>query len=297
MSSARILQSLLAALLGLGLIIGLAVLTGISFSALRTVLAQTKWLAFIGILACSLLYVILGAIKWRVLADKPPPQPFFYMHYTAQAMLLGQFLPQPIATVVTRAAVMRWKQAAPLKAGFLNAVYDLGFDFLVAAILAPVSLCQWIYGFGLGLWFTAGCAVLLMTGGLLAWLHKIVPLPWFSSRGPGLLFLLSAARFALVIMRLELGVMAVSLAIPYGVVAYATPLATLPSLLPLTPASLGIAEWSWAYLLTLWHIPAEAGALYALSFRILVFVAQVLVSGFCLLLYRNKFKTFQAARN
>ena len=102
------------------------------------------------------------------------------------------------------------------------------------------------------------------------------------------MILLSALRFALVILRLALGAVAIGIHVPFATVAYAAPLSTMSSLLMLTPANLGIAEWSWTWLLTLWGVPAAIGAFYGVSFRILVFAAQAIVSGICYVLYRMR---------
>src|SRR5271156_5823143 len=97
MKPASLWQSLAGGGIGLGLIAGLFFLTGISLASFGTLVAHLDWLAFAGILVCSFLYVILGAAKWHLIAGVPAPRAFFYTHYTAQAMLIGQFLPPPVA--------------------------------------------------------------------------------------------------------------------------------------------------------------------------------------------------------
>ena len=101
------------------------------------------------------------------------------------------------------------------------------------------------------------------------------------------MMLLSTARFVIVIERLILGAMAIGIIIPHAVVAYATPITTMSALLALTPGNLGIAEWSWTYLLTLWGISPAVGTLYGVSFRILVFAAQLVVSATIGVLFEN----------
>jgi hypothetical protein len=299
MKSASIWRSLLGGIAGLGLVIGLFFLTHISLKSFGGFIAQLNWFAFAGIVVCSFLYVVLGAVKWHLISGVPSPRAFFYTHFTAQAMLIGQFLPVPVAVAVNRAAVMKLKQNVAVKKGVLNAFYDMGFDFLVAALLMPVSFLQWLYGFSFCIWLAAGILIITAAGFLLMRAPKILPGKWLAkpvlagehARGLltprliGPMMLLSAARFALVIVRLMLGVVAIGIAVPFAIVAYATPPATMSSLLMLTPANLGIAEWSWAYLLALWHVPVAVGALYGVSFRILVFMAQLVVSIACYLLY------------
>jgi hypothetical protein len=295
MKPATLVRSFLAALLGLALVAGLFKLTGITLATLDDMLARLRWLPFAGMTLCSLLYVIFGAMKWHLIAGAPGPRRFFYTYYTAQAMLLGLFLPVPVAIAVNRAAVMKLKQNTSVKKGLLNAVYDLGFDFFVAAVLVPVSLLQLYYNWSFGLWCGLGALALLAAGGVAMLVPQILPKrllakPWLaqerarallSSRLIGLMMLLSTARFVVFVVRFALTATAIGLAIPFSVLAYATPPATMSALIALTPANLGIAEWSWTYLLTLWGIPAATGALYSVGFRILLIAMQMIVSGLC----------------
>jgi hypothetical protein len=291
--------SVSAGALGLGLITALFLLTGVSFASLVSLISRLNIFAFAGIVVCSFVYVILGAAKWRLISGVPAPRAFFYTHFMAQAMLISQFLPPPVAIAASRAAVMKIKQKIALKRGFLNAVYDMGFDFLIALLLVPISFLQLFYRFNFSIWLLSGSAMVIAAACLLIFAAGFLPAAWLAKFGLEdlhknrllsprlitLLMFLSAARFTLVIVRLALGAIALGIVVPFATVAYAAPPATMSSLLFLTPANLGIAEWSWAYLLALWGVPAAVGALYGTSFRILVFVAQLLVSGVCWMLY------------
>ncbi len=299
MSLKLCLKSLLAFILGISLVVGLCLATGVSWRILVDIAAHIRWPIFFVMLICSSSFIYLGALKWQLIThNRKEPRPHFYLYYTAHAVLLGQFLPQSVATALCRTAVMRLQQNTSFKHSLLNAVYDLGFDFLIAVILIPASLFQIVFGFSFVLWLMFAALLLLVAGFILVRLPNILswPImtklkyPWLQrlkdERRQGLLapqlitkiMLLSLARYGLVITQLVLGVSALNIAIPAKIIAYATPLATLPSLIPLTPANLGIAEWSWAYLLTLWHMPAAAGASFALGFRLLILAVQITVS-------------------
>ena len=299
MRAGTILRSALAGALGLALIIGLFLFIGMPFKQFAALIVRIKFLPFAGIVVCSFLYVILGAAKWHLIAGVKPPRALFYTHYTAQAMLIGQFLPPPVAIAANRATVMKFKQGVALKKGILNALYDMGFDFMVAALLIPASLLQWAYRFNFGIWLLLGIFLLCSGAFLLAHAPKILPASWrvklgiedtqhhlLSQRLIGLMMLLSAARLGLVILRLALGAATFAISVPFETVAYVVPPATMSALLVLTPANLGIAEWSSTYLFALWGIPAVIGAFYGVSFRILVFFSQLIVSAICWLLYR-----------
>jgi hypothetical protein len=291
--------SLAAALFGLALIAALFYLTGVTLDSLAGLMDRLNMAGFAGIVICTWLYVVLGAIKWRLITGKPEPCKFFYSHFTAQALLIGQFLPPPVAIATSRAAVMKFKQKTPLKHGFFNAVYDMGFDFLIALLFVPVSFLQYFYGFHFIVWFLLGLVIIMAAGFFAVYIAGLIPPRWLTKIGfensrkhnllaPRLiigLIGLSAARFVLVIIRLALGAAAIGITVPLAAIAYAAPPATMSSLLFLTPANLGIAEWNWAWLLTLWGVPLAIGTLYGTGFRILVFFAQLIVSGFFWLLY------------
>ncbi len=186
-----------------------------------------------------------------------------------------------------------------LKKGLLNALYDMGFDFGIACLMLPVSLLQWYYHFDWTVWLALCAALIVIAGFILREAPHIVPEAWLEKLGLheerkagmlsrrliGLMMVLSTARFVLVIVRLICGAWALGIAIPAVTVAYATPVVTMSALLMFTPANLGIAEWSWAYVLTLWGVPMATGVLYGVSYRILIFAAQFIIGGLCWLLY------------
>jgi hypothetical protein len=299
MKAGTLMRSLLGGIFGLALVVSLFISVGMSLKEFTELLSHVKLWPFAGIVGCSFIYVVLGATKWHLIAGVKPPRWFFYTYYTAQAMLIGQFLPPPVAIAVNRAAVMKFKQNATLKKGFLNALYDMGFDFLIALVLVPASLLQLFYHFGFDVWLTLGTMLLIATTLVVMQAPKILPRRWLakfdisenkehgllSQRIIGWLMLLSTARLFVVMIRQALGAVAFSIAVPSAVVAYVVPPATMSALLVLTPANLGTAEWSWTYLLALWGVPVAAGAFYGVSFRVLAFVAQVIVSGLYWLLY------------
>lgn len=299
MKGSMLARSVLAGGIGLALIVGLFFMTGMPFKDFAELLLRIKFWPFAGVVLCTLLYNILGAVKWHLIAGVKAPRRFFYTYHTAQAMLIGQFLPPAIAIATNRAAVMKFKQNTTLKKGFFNALYDMGFDFLIAVLLIPASLLQWTYHFSFGAWLGIGLATLIMTTFLLMPAAKILPVSWLiklelaNGKKSSLLkpriissmMLLSTMRFGMVILRKVFGAAAFMIAVPFATIAYAVPLATMSALLMFTPANLGIAEWSWTYLLTLWSIPVAVGAFYSVSFRLLLFMAQLIVTGICWLLY------------
>jgi hypothetical protein len=102
MSVQFFIRSILGGMLGLGLIIALFFTTGLSFTDLHEFLQSLNWQAFAGIVVCTFFYVVLGGMKWHLIAGMRGPRAFFYTYYTGQAMLIGQFLPPPVAIAIPR---------------------------------------------------------------------------------------------------------------------------------------------------------------------------------------------------
>lgn len=285
-------------LLGLALIV--ALFYGQSLNLKTLAALRIDWPFAIGMIACSYLYIALGAWKWQAISRQwygEAPSFTFHLNQMAQVMLWGQFLPLPVATAIQRAAVMRIEQSKPVAQGLAHAAYDLGFDFVIVFALAPLTLLQlhfdfsWLCWTALGvggfafLWLLlffsepllrllAKCVGPQTRATLEAWQHHGLMQPHFMT------FMLSigTARFAVSILRLCLGAAALGLELPWDAIAYTTPLATLPSLIPITPANLGVAEWSWAYLLSLWQVPVALGALFATGFRLLTLAVQFFIA-------------------
>ncbi|MDD3287907.1 MAG: lysylphosphatidylglycerol synthase domain-containing protein [Alphaproteobacteria bacterium] len=279
---------------GILLIAALFILQSIRMEDLASL--NIVWAPTAGMVLCSLLYVCSGAWKWQLISKQwygTAPDFSFHFTQTARAMLLAQFLPLSIAITAQRAAIMRVSQKIPVAQGAIHAAYDLGFDFLIAVLLVPATLLQLRYDLNFTQWLVIGicglilCLILIRSGDyLFQIIGKVAPKnlntnieAWrahglFSKRFMVLMLALSAARFGIAILRLCLGAAALGLIIPWDAIAYTTPLATLPSLIPITPANLGIAEWSWAYLLSLWQMPIATGALYATGFRLLTLAVQ-----------------------
>jgi hypothetical protein len=300
MKAGTVLRSALAGIFGLTLLVGLFFLTGMSLKEFIALMVRARFWPFLGVIVCTLFYNVLGAVKWHLIAGVKAPRRFFYTYYTAQAVLIGQFLPLPVAIAGNRAAVMKFKQNTTLKKGFFNALYDMGFDFLISLFLIPVSFLQWTYHFGFGIWLTFSLIILVSANFFLMPAVKILPASWLtklelsdgkrsdllSPRILSSMMLLSALRFGLVVVRKFFGAGTFSIAIPLATIAYAVPPSTMSGLVMLTPANLGIAEWTWTYLLTLWSIPLATGAFFSVSFRILLFAAQLIVTGMCWFLYK-----------
>jgi Lysylphosphatidylglycerol synthase TM region len=266
---------------------------------------------FLFIVILTMMHVGLGGLKWQLISHQwfGPADLKAYSYYAQQsghAALLGQFLPQSLATLWLRALDMKKHEQKTYWQGGGHGLYDLGFDFLAAMIFVPASL---FYLFKIGDAITSIVltgAVFMMAAGLFIAVRyiKIDNMPTFSflkniidmirewqERGlfnPIFVFkmlLLSCLRFILLTARLIAGAAFLHLTIPSAMIAAATPLATLPMILPITPANIGTAEWAWVGVLALWHIPIAIAGFYALGFRLLAIGAQI-IAALCWMIFR-----------
>lgn len=265
----------LTASIGLALGLALCWLLVAHVGVLKTQAAEFhfSWLALLGVLIISWLLLETGAAKWACLdrlLDRSAPQPqAYYRRHLAWQNWLAQILPATATIIAGRAFVTHQAADRNWRRGLENGVIDQASEFLIILAFIPASLWQLYGGISFLLWLCAGITTAYAATiiGMTVWPHYVM-------RD---VMLWSGARVALLTLRLVLGAVALGVPLNLWHIAYATPPATLTALLPLTPGNLGVAEWGWTYVLTLWHADPAVAALYALGFRGLIFAAQTLL--------------------
>lgn len=273
MNKRRVIQSLVGSGLGLALCWGLINQTSLDWQHLTELLEQLDGMALMGVVLISWLMIEAAARKWACLdhlRDGVVPQSHrFYLRHTIWQSWLAQLLPAPVAVIAGRALVTHQTDGQNWRRGLKNGLHDQLSELLVIVAFIPGTLWQLSAQIGWLPWLVCGCVVTALATwlGHRFWPRLIMPLVigW------------SFTRIALMTLRLILGIAVFALPISYAAAAFATPLATLTALLPLTPGNIGVAEWGWAYALTLWHVAPATGALYAFSFRITVLAVQAVL--------------------
>ncbi len=259
--------------LGLALCWFLAAHLDLDATKAAALLATPNWFAILGVLLLSWLLLEAGARKWSCLDrrhDHRQPQPHgYYLGHMAWQTWLAQILPTAATLILGRALVTQVATERNWRRGFKSALIDQLSELFIILAFIPASLWQLSQDIPFALWLGTGLITTIAATqiGIKLW-PKYVLLD---------VVLWSAVRVALITLRLVLGAAAFSLPLAAASVAYATPLATLAVLIPLTPGNLGISEWSWTYTLTLWHEDPATAALYALGFRVLIFLTQTLL--------------------
>ncbi len=262
-----------------GMVFGLALCwvlvhqAGMTEAQARQLFENINWPALLGVMVITWLMLEAGARKWSYLdhamdGQTPRPHAYYMRHFTWQSWL-AQILPSTAAIIAGRALVTHVADEHNWKRGFKNALLDQLSELFVILAFIPATLWQLHSGASFGAWLSAGLIATLAAGFL-----GMKLLPRFFLRDA---LLWSFVRMALVTMRLILGAMAFTFAVQPLHIAFAMPLATLTALLPLTPGNLGLYEWGWTYALSLWHEPIAIAALYMLSYRVLILIAQTLM--------------------
>ena len=259
--------------LGLALCWFLAAHLDLTATKASALLAAPNWLAILGVLLVSWLLLEAGARKWASLDrlyDHRQSHPHaYYLGHMAWQSWLAQILPTAATLIMGRALVTQIAAERNWRRGFKSALIDQLSELLIILAFIPVSLWQLYADIPFSLWLGTGLTTAIVAAqiGMKLWPRYVLldVIIW------------SGARVALITLRLVLGAAAFSLPLAAAHITYATPLATLAVLVPLTPGNLGLAEWSWTYALTLWREDPATAALYALGFRALIFLAQTML--------------------
>ncbi len=268
-----LLQSLLGLSLGAVLCVALARHTRIDGAMLHDLLQRFDPLYAGLCLLLSMAMLETGVRKWAYLdvhfdGHTLRPHRYYLRHYIWQNWL-AQILPGTVALILGRALVTHAGGEKNWKRGLRSGLIDQLSELFVLLAFLPGTFWQLYTQGSFAFWLGQGLLTLLAAT-LLG--HKILPrviLPavigW------------SFLRIAAITLRLVFGALVFALPVGSAAIAYATPLATLTALLPLTPGNLGLAEWGWTYALQLWQVDLTAAALYLLSFRLLAFALQSLL--------------------
>lgn len=299
--------------LGIALILLLSFFLDYDLLEIPSEIVRTN-LFFVALIALSTLFHFwITALKWRLVTESIAPEADFrgkYFLYTSLNHLAAQVIPHPISTLSVRSLSLRFGAQLPLRKGALSSVYDLFFDLtitvlaLFASILALTGLLnpiQAIMFFLLEL-ILCGTAISLFTKRLVLSFLRIgsrVPmlrgvmkksmlsadsleekdLPLLGVQQTARLFVLSIIRYGNLVLRTWLVIPASGLALAFYPVAFALPVILLASIISITPANLGITEWTWVGVLIAFSVASAVAVKYALLRRILILFSILLINA------------------
>ena len=267
-------------LLSLGVAASLFPILGVSPAMALIALGDIPAIQFLPIIVLTLVNQLAGAQKWRIamrhLGSGPTSGGLFVaFESTALGAFFGQVIPIQISTALVRRA-RPGTSAGERSLGIAATIYEQGYDLLVLvfASLGAVAAVFW----KLSLTKALCVALLAVTLGIAAFQATIKLFAGLTSQGrqdprararerlaryAAVLMVASSvptgavvrlAALSLVRMACMIGRLAVIAAVlapdaDRGRLAVAYPVFGIAASLPLTPAGLGIAEWSWAGLL------------------------------------------------
>jgi uncharacterized membrane protein YbhN (UPF0104 family) len=294
--------------LALALLVALVVAAQVDIARVLQLLAGVRPLPAVALLVLTGIYVLLGAEKWRLVetrlnggAELPRRLCFAF---TAIGMAAGQVLPAQIAVAATRSAGSHLVTGSGAVRGALATLFEQMVELVVVALCSLVSLaCMWRGDLG---WWTFGAAAavpaaLLLIGpasalavGATRTLAGLRPhgsgrVARFCRRlaDSGLLdaalvrrlYVLSALRLVLLWGMAIATTQAVGLDVSLLQLAAALPLVVLASAFAITPANIGVNEWTFAAAFVAFGVDFETAAQWALVNRVLVAVAVLTVGA------------------
>ena len=263
-----------------------------------------------GLLAITGVFVPiwLGAAKWRAVISRtrawqgPDIPPGFYFYHTALATVLGQFLTPYLSGPLIRGYATRKLGPKGFTLGATSSGYEQAFDAYATALFAGIALVL----FGAGISAPPALGILALTAiagwgivylvvvnpglrGKIAALLARTPIPGSGKLADALyaamqsgvfetgmtarLYLYSVVRFwvlaltAIATARL----MGPDFSIENLVFAFA--IVQIARFAAFTPGNLGIAEWSWSFVLLAFGWPLETAAIFSITLRIVSLLA------------------------
>lgn len=294
-------------LAGLLLAAALVILADIDGREILELLFSVQPAGFAALVVLLGLNVVLAAEKWMLVEDRLTwgeslPRPLS-LALTALGTAAGQVLPIQLATVLTRSLGARIISGSGTVRSAVSSIFEQAFDLIVVAPLGILTLVCLGTGDATGWPFLAASTLLAVLAAIGPTMRRGSAVAGkFAGHGaagarlkrllnsltnsglvdPGLarrLFLLSAARFAILCAAAAATSEAVGLDVPALHLAAAMPLVVLASVFVTTPAGLGVNEFTFGVVLAALGTPFDAAVEWALVNRVLVTVASLIIGG------------------
>ncbi len=297
-AQARVIRTGISILTGVVLVgLAFAVFPDL-FTALLDGLAAFGLMWWLAILALTFAITCLTAFKWRIVArgSVEVNRGSFadYVSFVSISAVAALILPRQLGVVGSRAASLKHNRIADIPKGLHIVISDLMSD-MVAPVALFIPSLLFVAGIVSGaVAATASVAILVLFAltaptwqlwfGILLqrighWIRSRFQPEWdsekavsatqsFSIQAPYTVYLLAVVKVVLIILRASLVARAAGLPIGIGMLILAFPLVQFAFLVGVTPAGLGIADWSWIGVLGALGVPLETAAAFALLLRL-----------------------------
>jgi uncharacterized membrane protein YbhN (UPF0104 family) len=274
--------------------------------------------------ACTAGIAVISALKWRVvlrsIGEVGAAHFGSLLYYFMFGRAVGLVLPMDVSDFGVRTMSLRLNHSISIGRASYSVYMDRTFDLVVAGLFLVPSILSIVgtIGPGTGLWLFAACFVF----GLVSFsfwgrqtmivivfiFHQLFRafcrIPWigrrvdpdaerkmFGERDLGgvaaPLFLLSCVKFMFTALRFVTIGMAMGLTLGAAKLILFVPGAQFAALFALTPAGLGIADWSWFALLLKTGAEEAVIVPYLLSLRVVISMSIIVLAAFSRLLYRK----------
>jgi uncharacterized protein (TIRG00374 family) len=290
---------------------------------LYRVLALDPWL--VGVcFACTAGIAVVSALKWKLalrsLGESDATHLGSLRYYFMCGRAVGLVLPMDASDFGVRTMSLKFNHSVSIGKASYSVYLDRTFDLVIAGVFLVPSL---LYVTGaiapltgvvlFAITLTAGLVFFMffkreatqVLSIIFRFLFKAVcKIPWIGRRvefeaesklladgdyrsvGPAL-YALSAVKFAFTAMRFVAIAAAMGMKIGGREIFLFVPTAQFAALFALTPAGLGIQDWSWSGLL--YKIGAEKQVIvpYLVSLRLVISLSIIVLAGFSRLFYRR----------
>ena len=308
MKARSLIAAAASAALAFALLFALVARGHVDLAALGQKLAHVRPLHFLGLVLATALHVLLAGEKWRAVEERLTGREHLphrlCFAFSALGAALGQFLPLQVATAATRSLGSRLFTGSGALRSALATFFEQGFDVLAIGLAGLASVyCLWAGK--LAYWPVAACLAaalgwslcspaLAFAGACVEWLERsrvgrlprIKALAGIIARSRLLegalarrLLTISMARFLVLCLMADLTTRASGIEVSTLRLAASLPLVVLATAVAITPAGIGVNEWSLAASLTAFGADFETATQWALMNRVLVAMASVLVGG------------------
>lgn len=293
-----------SAMLAIVLLALLFLYGGIDLAAVTRALLAVKASALVEITLLLAVNNALAGEKWRRIAARLQPATagamprLSYFAFTSIGVALGQVLPAQLSLVLSRSLGAHLHGGRVVSRGMAATVFDYFFDVVVAAFFALASILVLLGGGGPGRWLlyaAAFCGIAVMLCGAAARATAAAG-RFLASLGPGRLWRLCATlaqspllagdimrpllaisllRFLVLVIIGWISARAIGVDLTLWQIAAAQPFAVVANAMALTPASLGVNEWTLSSALFGFGVPFALAVKWAVAARLLMAAAAI----------------------
>jgi uncharacterized membrane protein YbhN (UPF0104 family) len=299
MNLRSVLLTLVSLILGVALVALLAVASGVGWHTFVVSLGTIDPMVLGRLSLLFALNTYLSSMKWRLTdrvvrgpADAALPRSTAFA-LTSIGVALGQVLPIQLSMSLAR-TLGTWVYGRALRRGTLGTLFEQAFDFLILCFLTVASASTRLLHGGAAMWLASALFMSLFAvwgvgavmnsvrrltthiasngANLARWRRLMIELHQSGLLQPHLarqLMAISTIRFAVLVLMASQTTAAIHADIPLWHLAATIPFALLAAVVGITPGGLGVTEFTYAAVLSLFGTPLAVTTQWAIANRLL----------------------------